>query len=248
MDTKKQSSDNHVTPIIPPAQLFVGAPDATHAHAIQYLQKQLCPNNGCATCITCVKIVQNQHHQLLWISPKKWYTRQDLTDIFTQLAFEQNTNETFFFIIDKADHLGNTGHSLLKSLEEPPMGYHFILLAQKDDTILPTIKSRCISYTIGGAAQSPAHLRLYHHFTTGPQCDAYEYTKMIDTLSLSELELHDFLQTILDYYIQQHLAGAHSMASIASIQTYLEHPIPPGSCKLILKDMYLQLQKITLSH
>ncbi|MEO1311728.1 MAG: DNA polymerase III subunit delta' [Pseudomonadota bacterium] len=47
-------------------------------------------------------------------------------------------------IIDKADELNvAAANALLKTLEEPPVGAHFILLADAPSRVLPTVRSRC---------------------------------------------------------------------------------------------------------
>ena len=47
-------------------------------------------------------------------------------------------------IIDPADHLeSNAANALLKSLEEPPVGTFFLLVAHRPARIMPTIRSRC---------------------------------------------------------------------------------------------------------
>ncbi|MGB3167153.1 MAG: AAA family ATPase [Alteraurantiacibacter sp.] len=47
-------------------------------------------------------------------------------------------------IIDPADDLeGNAANALLKSLEEPPQGTYFMLIAHRIGRLLPTIRSRC---------------------------------------------------------------------------------------------------------
>lgn len=47
-------------------------------------------------------------------------------------------------IIDPADHLETSAcNALLKSLEEPPVGTFFLLVAHRPGRLLPTIRSRC---------------------------------------------------------------------------------------------------------
>ncbi|MEE9434080.1 MAG: AAA family ATPase [Sphingorhabdus sp.] len=47
-------------------------------------------------------------------------------------------------IVDSADDFETSAsNALLKSLEEPPEGCHFLLISHASDTLLPTIRSRC---------------------------------------------------------------------------------------------------------
>ncbi len=43
---------------------------------------------------------------------------------------------------------GNAANALLKSLEEPPTGLIFLLISHKPQQLLPTILSRCLSFTV----------------------------------------------------------------------------------------------------
>jgi DNA polymerase-3 subunit delta' len=48
------------------------------------------------------------------------------------------------FIVDRADKMNDeSGNSVLKVLEEPPLFSHIILISDNQAFILPTIKSRC---------------------------------------------------------------------------------------------------------
>jgi DNA polymerase-3 subunit delta' len=49
-----------------------------------------------------------------------------------------------FVLIENADLLNEQSqNALLKTLEEPPQGFYFILITNNTDKLLPTIKSRC---------------------------------------------------------------------------------------------------------
>ena len=48
------------------------------------------------------------------------------------------------FIVDDAEKMNDpASNALLKTLEEPPSTTHLILIASREDTLLPTIRSRC---------------------------------------------------------------------------------------------------------
>src|SRR5258708_7246539 len=134
MDTHKKSSFITHTQTLPPAQLWVGQ----HTNALKdvesYLQNVLCKNGNCNTCITCMQIREKQHHAIMWLHPEKNYTIDQFDDVFNTLSFQLQPDEHFFFIIQKADFLTPTcANKLLKPMEEPPTGYHFILLAERTE-------------------------------------------------------------------------------------------------------------------
>ena len=86
-----------------------------------------------------------------------------------------------FVIIDNVERLNlNSSNALLKILEEPNKGIHFILI-NNSAKILPTIKSRCISFNINLS---------------------FENTKKI-FLKLTSHDLDDLLSRILYVHIFQ---------------------------------------------
>src|SRR5437016_10939055 len=121
---------------LPPAQLWIGQHQQTIVEIEQLLQKLLCKNNGCNSCITCMQIREKQHHAIMWLHPEKNYTLDQLEDLFATLTFQQEPGKHFFFIIQKADFLtAACANKLLKPMEEPPAGYHFILMAEHPEQI-----------------------------------------------------------------------------------------------------------------
>ena len=62
----------------------------------------------------------------------------------TRLSTRPTLGERRAIIIDPADDLErNAANALLKSLEEPPVGTFFLLVAHSPARLLPTIRSRC---------------------------------------------------------------------------------------------------------
>jgi DNA polymerase-3 subunit delta' len=56
-------------------------------------------------------------------------------------------------IVERADRLNDDAQSaLLKILEEPPPGVTIVLCADRDDLLLPTVRSRCVRVRLGPVA------------------------------------------------------------------------------------------------
>jgi DNA polymerase-3 subunit delta' len=56
-------------------------------------------------------------------------------------------------LVEKADRLNEDAQSaLLKTLEEPPAGVTIILCADREDQLLPTVRSRCVRLRLGPVA------------------------------------------------------------------------------------------------
>lgn len=236
---------------LPPAQLWIGRHDNALQEVEQFLQKMLCKNNACHTCITCMQIREKQHHALMWLHPEKNYTIDQLEDLFAALTFQLQPDELFFFIIQKADFLSPAcANKLLKPMEEPPTGYHFILLAERAELILPTIKSRCAIYSLNNAPSAHDSHPIYECFTK-KLVPADEFSKIVDTSALNERESVELLDTILHYWLSQYKTNSclpeNNLTTITAIINALEsahlQPPMPGSSIIFWRNLYLQLYK-----
>jgi len=232
-----------------PAQLFIGSPDKTTAYTIELLQRRLCAHNGCKNCITCKQIAHYQHHAVIWVRPEKQYTLKDLAPITTTISFALSEDQCCYFIITQADHLSAAcANSLLKSIEEPPCGYHFILHAQHQKMILPTIASRCIAARLGGKSTLEQYHELYSAFTvhlhSQPSSAFFSY---VGKLTITEHETRELLDQILQYWMKQarqaiydnNIKKITSMKHYINVFTQATSMLPmPGSSKLFWKNVW----------
>lgn len=250
MDSQKTTAPVEYTArTVPPALLFVGNPEQTYQQAQKLLSHILCPSKGCGSCASCIQLKDKQHHATLWFSPKKSYTIDSLADLFATITFTLNHKNQFFFIIENADSLTPAiANKLLKPMEEPPSGYHFILLAQRLDIILPTIRSRCTIHTIKNNEQSQFNHQLISCFTTHP-ITGIEFQALMDTLSLNEYETIELLEAILNYWVvkmRKHILayGTINQSIYTRIKILLsarrKAPMP-GSSALFWKNLYVRL-------
>ncbi|HEV8283582.1 MAG TPA: hypothetical protein VGQ09_04690 [Chitinophagaceae bacterium] len=70
-------------------------------------------------------------------------TAQECNDIIRKLNLKSFESEYKILILWMPEYLGNEGNKLLKLIEEPPQNTLFILVAENESLILPTIVSRC---------------------------------------------------------------------------------------------------------
>lgn len=67
-----------------------------------------------------------------------------IRDLEREANFRPYEARARVFIIDNADMMNESAsNALLKTLEEPPSTSHVILVSAREDTLLPTIRSRC---------------------------------------------------------------------------------------------------------
>jgi DNA polymerase-3 subunit delta' len=70
-------------------------------------------------------------------------TANECNDIIRKLSLKSFESEYKILIMWMPEYLGNVGNKLLKLIEEPPPNTLFILVAENESQILPTILSRC---------------------------------------------------------------------------------------------------------
>ncbi len=236
-----------------PAHLWIGPSDAALKQVILQLQDSLCPNNGCKTCTQCRMVTEKQHQSIMWFYPDKQYTRDQFIPLFEQLSFQLDKNEQYFFVIEKADFLSPAvANSLLKSLEEPPTGYYFILLAERLNLVIPTIKSRCIINLIASNDSSPSQHPLFDFFSSNVFHDPSAFLKTIDQSAITERESIELIDTLFSYWINEHrnaITAEHtdhikqSAHAVNVLCNAYEHLPMPGSSKIFWKNLYLQIKE-----
>ncbi len=70
-------------------------------------------------------------------------TAAECNDILRKLSLKSFESDYKILIMWMPEYLGNEGNKLLKLIEEPPPDTLFILVAENESLILPTILSRC---------------------------------------------------------------------------------------------------------
>lgn len=233
-----------------PVQLWVGSQDAVVACVEYMVQKLFCFNNGCNVCIECHKIRTHQHHALMWITPERGYTRELIEPILHVITLQRAKDEPFFFVLQNADFLSeNCANALLKSIEEPPLGYHFILIAERKQMVLPTIRSRCLLYTIDQKESTSQHQSLFDHFTKQRLLTGHQFLQTLETTEINERESIELLDALLAHWrMKLHTALKEDGISNKKIMNILnilikatQKPPMPGSSKLFWKNLFLQL-------
>lgn len=98
----------------------------------------------CGTCVSCRKIAEGKHTDVVEILPKgENIVVDDLREMKKMLFFPPIEAKYRFVIIDDAHKLNSTSaNTLLKTLEEPPAHTRFLLVTHERNLLLPTILSR----------------------------------------------------------------------------------------------------------
>ncbi len=232
------------------AYLWIGAEEELRLKTISFVQRIFCAQEGCRSCHTCKAIIEKRHYGITWLVPENYYTLKQLEPLFHVISFALDPQEKHIIIIERADLLTTAcANSLLKSLEEPPQGYHFILLAPRTEGILPTIASRCVKDETTSRTSSTAH-RLLPYFTQLSVSVAGELIKEIEKERVPEHEIAYLLDGCMMYwhdrFVEALKKGDSPMAQKAGavrdiIERAREKMPMPGSSKLFLKNLFLSI-------
>lgn len=99
----------------------------------------------CGKCPSCVKALAGSHSDLFYFSPDKKASMgvETVRDIKKSLFFMPNDGDRKVYIIDDAQKMTvQAQNALLKFIEEPPASVLFFIVADKKESLLPTVVSR----------------------------------------------------------------------------------------------------------
>ena len=121
--------------------------------ALQFAKALNCLDNGwekgdaCDRCLSCKKIDQQIHPDVLLIEPEGQTLKVDqVREMHKDLAYRPYEGRRRVVILSAADRMApQMSNTLLKTLEEPPLHTILILIANHTRGMLPTILSRCQS-------------------------------------------------------------------------------------------------------
>lgn len=229
--------------------MWIGSEEELRARATDFIRQQLCRENSCGRCHGCIAITEKRHYALTWLVPENYYTIKQLEPLFNTICFALSPQEKHIIVIERADLLTTAcANSLLKSLEEPPEGYQYILLAPRMEGILPTIASRCVKEEFSSG--NPQAHRLLPYFMKLEISAASEFLKEIEKDRVPEHEIGYLLDACLFYWhgklTEALRKGDADLAQRAqSLEAIIEEArkkMPmPGSSKLFLKNLFLSL-------
>ena len=115
------------------------------AKALNCLQRKADEADACDRCISCIKIDDRLHPDVLVLEPEGQALKVDqVRQMQRDLAYRPYEGKRRVCILTAADRMApNMSNILLKTLEEPPLHTVIILLANSSRQVLPTILSRC---------------------------------------------------------------------------------------------------------
>lgn len=103
-------------------------------------------SQGCGECVPCTRILRGVHADVLAVEPGDTgaIKIEQIRDVVERAGYRPFEGRRRVVIIDGADALGLPAQdAILKTLEEPPPASVFVLITDRPDVLLPTVRSRC---------------------------------------------------------------------------------------------------------
>ena len=129
------------------AYLFTGLAGSNKTLAAFALaQALLCEQGGCGSCDTCTRVLRRTHPDVHFYQPEgaAGYLVSQMREIIGDVSLAPIQASRKVYIIDRADLMGAAAaNAFLKTLEEPPDDGVFVLMGRTQQSMLPTIVSRC---------------------------------------------------------------------------------------------------------
>jgi DNA polymerase-3 subunit delta' len=135
---------------IPPGLLFhgeegIGKEKAALAFLAAFFCRRRTEDGACFACPECRLLSSGAHPNLLRVSPENHFIQIDgIRRLKEELSLKAFSDLPRAALVCPADRMTlQAANALLKTLEEPPPGTHFVLVAHRLSQLPPTIVSRC---------------------------------------------------------------------------------------------------------
>lgn len=176
--------------------------DQVYKEIIKRLKKSFCPNGKLEDCFcsSCRKVEGFSHPNSVLIDPAGFYSVKDIEVIFQKVSFALQEEENFFFILMDVHNLNTAcANRLLKILEEPPRGYHFILSTNNLAQVIPTIVSRCVLGRIESKELKVVHPLLI--LFSQNKYDAIKFESILRETAVSDEQSSSLLNHLYAHYV-----------------------------------------------
>lgn len=230
-----------------PTHLWISDNKTLETEIILHIQTKLCADKACQQCVTCRQIKEKEHPWVIWLSPERSYSLDQIDEILHASSFQLDAGEHRFFILQQAERLtDHCSNRLLKTVEEPFPGYHFFFLTDRPEMLPLTIQSRCVVKKFQSQADDTYKNLLFPFFNLQFN-DPINFIKQVDALDIKEQESRKLTDDLYNYWtmqFKQELLANESQQSCAQamvsvLEWAIKNPPMTGGVKIFWKNLYL---------
>ena len=230
-----------------PTNLWISDPKTAADEIILHLQQELCLYQACSKCITCKQISEKEHPWVIWLTPERSYSLDQIDEILHAASFQLDAGEQRFFILQQAERLTeHCSNRLLKTIEEPFPGYHFFFLTDRPEMLPLTVQSRCVVKKFKTQVDD-TYKELLLPFFSLRFTDPIGFIKQVDALEIKEQESLKLTDDLYNHWVtmlKQELQSEEPKVSpalemIATLEWALKNPPMMGGAKIFWKNLYL---------
>lgn len=123
----------------------------------------------CGQCAACRKVMENVHPDVITVNDPahKTIAVDVIRDMRADVFLRPNEGRRKIYLIEQ-DMAEPPQNALLKILEEPPDYAAFLILSDRAEKLLPTIRSRCAELHLAPVPQTQAQAFLHGQFPERP--------------------------------------------------------------------------------
>jgi len=175
----------------------------------------------CGTCAQCRKTDAGTHPDVINIGLEDDASEIKIAQIreaIRMLDFRPLEGSSKVFIIDPANLLNaSSANALLKGLEEPPDNSYFILITNNLHALLPTVRSRCQSYSFTPLSMNDLRLFGTSHGTFDELALRWSRGSIGTYLTLDTVALRGQRDVILDFIETAILSNQEQFRELLSV-------------------------------
>lgn len=231
------------------SHLLISDPITVEQQVIIALQKELCPQRGCSMCNICMQIGKKTDPRITWLVPENSYVIEQIDEIIQATQFLLAAKEKRFFIFTQAHELtAICCNRLLKTVEEPHPGYHFIFITHRPQELLQTLQSRCFIQTFQPQLNEHNYHEIIEPFIEMNLKNPNQFMKLIDKQQIKESLTKEVIDLIFEYFYKKLKESVQNnntqdqttyLAYLSIIKkAFLQLPIQ-GSYKLFWKNIFI---------
>lgn len=236
-----------------PTQLWISDHQTLQNQMMKHLQKRLCPELGCKSCIICKQILTYEHPWITWLTPERSYTLEQIDEVIARAGFKLDNHEQRFFIFPQAERLTEQcSNRLLKTIEEPFAGYNFFFLTQRAQALPLTIQSRCVIQKFRTQTILETYKDFLEPFLKLKFNDPLNFIKQLDSLDIKEYETKELTDQLFDHWskirkqeLTEHQENLRTEQIVKNLQQAIIDQPMIGSAKIFWKNLYITIHHAT---